>query len=100
MLRRTRHSREESVYVRGRSVSVAARRVSRAVISEALEDRRYFTFGVTTTTGSLASYVINNGGDIQFSVLRPGATVSSTVHLGDVTSIKFKGQEVMAPFSS
>src|ERR1700760_3817103 len=98
MTRRTHHRREESVCTPGRAVSRAAsgalRRTAHAVICEPLEDRRYFAFGVTSTTGGLASWVIDNGQNLKFSVLRPGATnISSTVHIGDIISIKYKNQE-------
>src|SRR4051812_15767224 len=69
-------------------------------LCQALEGRVLFAFGVTQTTGSAASYVIDNGGDLKFSVLRPGASVTSTIHLGDVTSIKYRGQEMLAPYST
>src|SRR4051812_36260298 len=65
---------------------------------ESLEARRLFAFGVSTTTGSAAAYVIDNGGELKFSVLRPGAATSSTIHLGDVTSIKYKNQEMLAGY--
>ena len=52
-----------------------------SLLVETLEARRLLAFGVTSTSGSLASYVIDNGGDLKFSVLRPGATTSSTVHI-------------------
>src|SRR5690348_11922640 len=71
---------------------------SRSSLIEHLEHRTLFAFGVTSTTGSLPSYVIDNGGDLKFSVLRPGATVTSTIHLGDVTSIKYKNQELLASY--
>src|SRR5437762_4636291 len=70
------------------------------ITCEALERRRLLAFGVTTTTGGNAAYVVDNGGDLQFSVLRNGATTSSTVHLGDITSIKYKGQETLAPYAT
>src|SRR3954470_5385729 len=80
-----------------RSTDVLRATVAQAM--ESLESRLLFAFGVTTTSGSTASYVVDNGGDLKFSVLRPGATTSSTIHIGDVTSIKYKGQELMASFA-
>ncbi|HSV15249.1 MAG TPA: rhamnogalacturonan lyase B N-terminal domain-containing protein, partial [Tepidisphaeraceae bacterium] len=73
---------------------------SRSSLIERLENRTLFAFGITSTTGSLASYVIDNGADLKFSVLRPGATVTSTIHLGDVTSIKYKNQELLASYAT
>jgi rhamnogalacturonan endolyase len=72
---------------------------SHGVIVEGLEPRQLLAFGVTTTTGGAASYVVDNGGDLKFTVLRNGATTSSTVHLGDITSIKYKGQEMLATYA-
>lgn len=81
----------------GRRVRPSVRRDR--CFAEALEDRRLFAFGVTSTTGSTASFVVDNGGDLKFSVLRPGATLASTIHIGDVTSIKYKNQEMLAAYS-
>jgi rhamnogalacturonan endolyase len=53
-------------------------------------------FGVTTTA---TSYVVDTGADVKFTVLRAGAT-SSTIHLGDLTSVTYKGSEVLAPYST
>src|SRR5829696_8713649 len=74
-------------------------RVARAAALETLESRWLMAFGVTQTTGGAASYVIDNGGDLKFTVLRNGATTSSTIHLGDMTSVKYKGQEMLAAYS-
>jgi rhamnogalacturonan endolyase len=52
-------------------------------------------FGVTETP---TTYVVDNGGDLKFTVLR-GGTVTSTVHRGDVTSIRYKNVEMLAPFA-
>src|SRR4051812_19340282 len=71
-----------------------------APLVEGLESRVLFAFGVTSTTGGAASYVIDNGGDLRFSVLRNGATTGSTIPLGDITSIKYKGQETLAPYAT
>jgi rhamnogalacturonan endolyase len=60
-----------------------------------LERRLLFAFGVTATTSTLT---VDNGGDLKFSVLK-GGTLSSTIHLGDVTSIKYKGQEMLATYA-
>ena len=75
-------------------------RVPVAQAMESLESRLLFAFGVTATTGGLASYTIDNGGNLKFSVLRETATnLSSTIHVGDMTSIKYKGQEMLASYS-
>ena len=66
---------------------------------ESLERRALLAFGVTTTTGSAASYIIDNGGDLKFTILRNGATTSSTIHLGDMTSVKYKNQEMLATYA-
>src|SRR5687767_6461932 len=70
-----------------------------SIVVETLEGRQLLAFGVTQTTGGGASYIVDNGGDLVFCVLRNGATTTSTIHLGDITSIKFKGQEMLATYS-
>ncbi|GIW76662.1 MAG: hypothetical protein KatS3mg104_1725 [Phycisphaerae bacterium] len=62
---------------------------------EGLENRYLLAFGVTTTP---TTYVVDNGANLQFTVLR-GGTTSSTIHLGDLTSIKYRGIEMLAPYS-
>ena len=74
---------------------VSRRRFSGFMI-EGLEDRRLFAFGVTSTGGGAASYVVDNGSGLTFTVLRNGATTSNTVHLGDITSVKYQGNELLA----
>ncbi|MGI9176651.1 MAG: rhamnogalacturonan lyase B N-terminal domain-containing protein [Pirellulales bacterium] len=68
---------------------------------EQLEGRRMLAFGVTTSTTPTGqqTYVIDNGGDLKAAILRSGTT-SSTIHLGDLTSIKYKNQELLAPYST
>lgn len=61
-----------------------------------LDSRLYFAFGVTTTS---TSYVVDNGANLQFTVLRAGTT-SSTIHLGDMTSVKYKCNEMLAPYAT
>ncbi|HUO10000.1 MAG TPA: rhamnogalacturonan lyase B N-terminal domain-containing protein [Phycisphaerae bacterium] len=66
-----------------------------------MEKRTLFSFGVTT--GTIASpynttLVIDNGGNLKFSVVT-GGTITSTLHLGDVASIQYKGQEMLASYS-
>src|SRR4051812_44514218 len=67
---------------------------------EALEDRTLFAFGVTTGTAPTgqSTYVIDNGGNVKFSVIK-GGTVSSTLHMADVSSIQYKGQELLATYA-
>jgi rhamnogalacturonan endolyase len=55
------------------------------------------TFG-TTPTGQ-STYVIDNDSDVTFAVIN-GGSLSSTIHLGDVSSIKYRGQELLAPYSA
>lgn len=68
---------------------------------ERLEGRRLLAFGVTTSNAATGqqTYVIDNGGDLKFAILR-GGTTSSTIHLGDLTSIRYKNQELLAPYST
>jgi len=58
-------------------------------------------FGISTSTTPTGqqTYVVDNGGDLTFAILR-GGTTSSTIHLGDLTSIKYKNQELLAPYST
>jgi rhamnogalacturonan endolyase len=68
---------------------------------EWLEGRRMLAFGVTTSTTPTGqqTYVIDNGGDLKAAILRSGS-VSSTIHIGDLTSVKYKNQELLAPYST
>ena len=68
---------------------------------EQFEGRRMLAFGVTTSTAATGqqTYVIDNGGDLTFAILKSGTT-SSTIHLGDLTSIKYKNQELLAPYAT
>jgi len=68
---------------------------------ERLEGRRMLAFGITmsTTPTGQQTYVIDNGGDLSCAILR-GGTTSSTIHLGDLTSIKYKNQELLAPYAT
>jgi len=68
---------------------------------ERLEDRRMLAFGITTsaTPTGQQTYVIDNGGDLTFAVLKSGST-SSTIHIGDLTSIQYKNRELLAPYST
>src|SRR6266542_3651963 len=68
-----------------------------SAVIEALEGRCLLAFGVTTTS---TTYVIDNGSDLKFTVLNNGASTSSTIHRGDITSIQYKGQEMLAPYST
>lgn len=66
---------------------------------ETLESRQMLAFGVTigvAPTGQ-QTYVIDNGADLKFSVLSSG-NLTSTIHLGDVTSVEYKGQEMLASY--
>ena len=58
-------------------------------------------FGITTSTTPTGqqTYVIDNGGDLSCAILR-GGTTSSTIHLGDLSSIKYKNQELLAPYAT
>ena len=83
--------------------AVAASRKQRAnvaalskVACEVLENRRLFAFGLTTTS---SLYTVDTGGGLVFSIIR-GGTISSTVHLGDMTSAMFNGVETLAPYSA
>src|SRR3954469_9209411 len=69
---------------------------ARTCWAEPLEGRVLLAFGVTTTA---TSYVVDTGADVKFTVLRAGAT-TSTIHLGDLTSVTYKGSEVLAPYST
>ena len=68
---------------------------------EQLEGRRVLAFGITTSTTPTGqqTYVIDNGGDLKFAILKSGTT-SSTIHLGDLTSIKYKNQELLATYAT
>jgi rhamnogalacturonan endolyase len=67
---------------------------------EPLESRLLFAFGVTTgtTPTGQSTYVIDNGGDLKFSVIK-GGTLSSTIHMGDISSILYKNQEMLATYA-
>ncbi len=67
---------------------------------ESLEERNLLSFGVTTgtTPTGQTTYVINNGSDVAFSVIN-GGSLSSTIHLGNVSSIQYKGQEMLASYA-
>lgn len=58
-------------------------------------------FGVSTgaTPTGQSTYVIDNGADLKFAVIR-GGSLSSTIHLGDLSSVQYKGQELLAPYSA
>jgi len=43
--------------------------------------------------------VVDTGADVKFTILRAGAT-TSTIHLGDLTSVTYKGAEMLAPYSA
>src|SRR5688500_15492152 len=72
----------------------------RPAVIESLESRQLLAFGVTTGTAPTGqpTYVIDNGGDLTFSVIR-GGTLSSTIHLGDVSSIQYKNREMLATYA-
>jgi rhamnogalacturonan endolyase len=74
----------------------SAARSPRPFIAEPLEGRILLAFGLTTTS---TSYVVDTGADVKFTILRAGAT-SSTIHLGDLTSVTYKGAEMLAPYSA
>jgi rhamnogalacturonan endolyase len=75
-----------------------ARRIGRAgrYLVESLEGRRLLAFGLTTSS---TLYTVDTGAGVTFSVLR-GGTLSSTIHLGDLTSFKRNGVEFSAPYSA
>ena len=66
------------------------------LLMDALEGRRMFAFGLTTTA---TTYVVDTGGGVVFTILKNGATVSSTIHLGDMTSVKYNGTEMLASYA-
>lgn len=70
--------------------------IRRAAQIDMLEKRTMLAFGLTTTT---SLYTLDTGAGVTFSVIR-GGTISSTVHLGDMSSFKYNGVEYAAPFSS
>jgi rhamnogalacturonan endolyase len=80
---------------------VIHRRAARRLTYESLESRYLLAFGVTTgsTPTGQSTYVIDNGADLKFAVIRGGG-LSSTIHLGDLSSVQYKGQELLAPYSS
>jgi rhamnogalacturonan endolyase len=57
-------------------------------------------FGVTTGTAATGqpTYVVDNGGDLKFSIIM-GGTITSTLHLGDLSSVLYKGQEMLATYA-
>src|SRR5271166_709312 len=86
---------------RNRGYRHFSRIFQRTRLFESLERRTLFSFGVTT--GTIASpynttLVVDNGGNLKFSVVT-GGTITSTLHLGDVASIQYKGQEMLASYS-
>ena len=68
---------------------------------DSLERRTLCAFGLTTGTAATGqqTYVIDNGADLKFSVIR-GGSVSNTLHIADVSSIQYKGKELLAPYST
>ncbi|MGC4030961.1 MAG: rhamnogalacturonan lyase B N-terminal domain-containing protein [Tepidisphaeraceae bacterium] len=68
---------------------------SRLSFFDSLERRVLFAFGVTTTS---TTYVVDTGAGLTFTILR-GGTTSSTIHLGDMTSVKYNGTEMLATYS-
>src|SRR5438067_1834850 len=83
---------------RERGCSFRRRLVAPAL--EALETRRLMAFGVTNGTAATGqpTYVVDNGGDLKFSVVK-GGSITSTLHLGDISSIQYKGQEMLATYA-
>src|SRR4051812_33009403 len=67
--------------------AVRGRRHGRLLGVEGLEDRMLLTFGLTSTS---SAYVVDTGTQLVF-------TISKTN--GDLTSIKYKGTELTAPYS-
>ena len=68
---------------------------------ESLEPRLLLSATVTTgvsPTGQ-STLVIDNGADLQVSVIN-GGHVTSTLHLGDLSSVRYKGEELLAPYSA
>ncbi len=82
-------------------MKLSAVRRGKRLTFELLESRQMLAFGVTTgvTPTGQSTYVVDNGADVKFAVIR-GGSLSSTVHLGDMSSIQYKGQELLAPYSS
>jgi rhamnogalacturonan endolyase len=82
-------------------MNAAPARRGKRLTFEFLETRNMLAFGVTTgaTPTGQSTYVIDNGADLKFAVIR-GGSLSSTIHLGDVSSIQYKGAELLAPYSS
>ena len=77
------------------------RPVRSSVAFDRLESRLLYAFGVsngTAVTGQ-PTYVIDNGGDLKFSVIK-GGSISNTLHLADVSSIQYKGKELLASYAS
>jgi rhamnogalacturonan endolyase len=85
---------------RSRERAFSFRRTSGAAALEALEHRRLMAFGVTNGTAATGqpTYVVDNGGDLKFSVIN-GGNITSTLHLGDVSSIQYKGKEMLATYA-
>ncbi len=67
---------------------------------ESLETRNLLAFGVTTgtTPTGQSTYVIDNGGDLKFAVIK-GGSLTSTIHMGDISSIQYKNQEILATYA-
>jgi rhamnogalacturonan endolyase len=74
--------------------------IARGIVVEALERRTLFAFGVTMGTAPTGqpTLVVDNGADLKFSIIN-GGSVTSTLHLGDVSSIKYKNQEMQATYA-
>src|SRR4051794_6026192 len=69
--------------------TIPLRTARRLAVVESLEDRTLLAFGLTTTA---TGYVVDTGADVKFTVMRAGS-VTSTIHLGDLTSVTYKGAE-------
>src|SRR5438874_6179644 len=67
---------------------------------ETLEKRMLMAFGVTNGTAATGqpTYIVDNGGDLKFSVIK-GGSITSTLHLGDLSSVQYKGQEMLATYA-
>jgi rhamnogalacturonan endolyase len=81
-----RRSRQQQIYAR--------RRRSLGRFIESLEDRTLMAFGLTTSTNS---YTVDTGANLVFSVAR---TTANSAAPGDLTSTKYNGTELEAPFSA
>ncbi len=72
----------------------ARRRRALGRFIESLEDRTLMAFGLTTSTNS---YTVDTGANLVFSVAR---TTANSAAVGDLTSTKYNGTELEAPFSA